>query len=251
MSSSAEAGVRQGHARRTLGRVLRAGVVGALATIALVGCIRIDEEITFNAQGGGTYEIHYGMDADALKEMSSMGGSSGGSSSSGSGTMSEAEKNDLIQKLGPGSTVVPDSVEEDGTTYDGVRIFVPFANAERFNAIGPALDSGSGGSGAAFAGLRVTVQGDTYTATGKLTSLTEGGGSGGTGADADMARMMASLLGDAIHYVSITVPGQVTATDADDKDGNTYYWEASGSDPTREIKISWRPSGNPANSVRP
>ena len=51
--------------------------------------------------------------------------------------------------------------------------------------------------------------------------------------------------------VKITVPGQVTATNADYREGRTYVWEQSVDDVERPIRHTWRPTGSAANSVEP
>jgi hypothetical protein len=242
--------------RMVVARVRRgaaAALVGALVAAALSGCIRMDERITFDAQGAGTYELTYGIDTSLLREMaSSAGGASVSVSGSSSGPMmSDAEKADLATKLGPGTEVESATVTEDGTTWEGVRLRVPFGNVERFNALGPELaasgsSSGSGSpSESPVSRLTVTVNGDTYTASGRLESMTP---SGGDPAERAMAKQ---FFATAIHLVRISVPGQVTATNADRREGNTYVWENEGDDPGREIRISWRPAGNPAQSVQP
>ncbi|CAA9269877.1 MAG: hypothetical protein AVDCRST_MAG77-3144 [uncultured Chloroflexi bacterium] len=234
---------------RVIGRIARVGVVGALLAVVLTGCIRADERITFDAQGAGTYEMTFGMDTAMMREMAAAMGDSGGqgSSSGPNMSMSDAERAELVAKFGPGTEVDSASVTEDGTTWDGARIRIPFNSVERFNALGPELAaSGSGGSsGSPAATLQVTVQDDTFTATGRLESIMP------SSAQGPEAAMMAHFFGKAIHIVRVTVPGQVTATNADYREGRTYIWENEGDDPAREMRISWRPAGNPALSVEP
>lgn len=229
------------------GRCMRVSAIGLLLVVVLSGCIRVDERITFDPQGAGTYEVTYGMDLSIMQSLATSMGSTGGQSATSGPGMTDAERAELVTKFGPGTQVDTATVTEDGTTWDGVRIRIPFDSVERFNTLGPELAaSGSGSpSESPVSRLSVVRQGDAFTASGRLESMMP---SSGQSAE---AAMMAQFFGSAIHIVRITVPGQVTATTADYREGRTYIWENEGDDPGRDVRISWRPTGNPAQSIAP
>jgi hypothetical protein len=246
-------------------RGARIAVTAGLMALLAAGCIRVEEKITFDAQGGGTYDVTMGVDRDFVDALNDLGSSANGSSGSsntgnsgnsgntGSGSdskpfaMSDADRAQLVAKYGPGTIAEPYTVEEDGTTYDGTHVRVPFTSVDRFNAVKADMaSSGSAPSSSSAADtMKVTLRGDTYTLTGTLPSFADDSSTGSN------AKMMAKLLEDAVYYVKITVPGQVTETNADYREGRTYVWEQDGTDEARPIKHSWKPTGSAAASVEP
>lgn len=234
-------------------------IVVALTLVAS-GCIVYEEQIAFDANGGGTFELTFALDTSM---MSALGGASGGASgtdgSGSTGGMSGSSRpggprapqpgrEEVVERFGDAAEITTFSEGAGGETREGFMLRVPFASPAAFSELIVALassdeDDGDGDDDLG-AVLELDVKGTVYTLTGWLPPLF---------GDEDKSDPFARLLfGTARRTFAVTLPGQVTAANADTREGQTYRWTLDPlSSEGRSISITWNAAGNPAASVAP
>jgi hypothetical protein len=217
-----------------------AALLIALCGVAATGCIGYEEHLTFTSTGAGTFQLKFGFDTTLLKSFG------------GAGETPEAptiDRGELVEQFGENVEVEPLSEELEGRTYEGFRLKIDFASPEVFADLAETVAEGAAAradddTGSLAAQMTLTVAGDAYTLTGTLPPLFEG---------EDKSDPFAKLLfGTSRRLFILTLPGRVTAANADSRDGQTYTWRL---DPmataARQFTATWIASGDPAQSVNP
>ena len=227
-------GVR-GRFRRAIATVSAAALVLAGAT----GCIGYEEHVTFAPSGSGTFQLKFGFDVTLFNAF-------GDTSEIRERTSIEREP--IVEQFGEDSEVETLSEEVDGRQYEGFRMKVSFPSPSEFseltNAIAERTAENDPETGRLAATLHLDVTGDTYTLTGDLPPLF-----GEQDKDDPFARLM---LGTARRVFIMTLPGQVTSSNANSRDGQTYTWKVDPlSSASRAIYASWNAYGPPTASVDP
>ena len=202
-------------------------VVAALA-IALTGCIRYEEHVTFLPAGSGSFELKFGFDMTLFKSLDQM---------SAQPTQPQVDTTGFAERLGDGLEMESLSEELDGRTYDGFRLKIDFASAEVFDELVRNVADGAGersddGSGRLATELKLEVVGNAYTLAGAIPPLLDA-----ESRDEPFAR---AVFGSARRSFRLTVPGRITASNADSQDGDTLTWVldplATGE---RQISVTW------------
>src|SRR5688500_6545401 len=129
------------------------------------------------------------------------------------------------------------SEELDGRTYDGFRLKIDFASAEVFDELVRNVADGAGersddGSGRLATELKLEVVGNAYTLAGAIPPLLDA-----ESRDEPFAR---AVFGSARRSFRLTVPGRVTASNADSQEGQTLTWALDPVSTTdRQVSVSW------------
>ena len=121
----------------------------------------------------------------------------------------------------------------DGKAMQGIRVTAPFSSAAQLDELIAVAQAASEGENDTPLGsaLRLTVQGGIYTLSGHISPLLP--------ADLEGAEFAGVLLASARRSLTVTLPGQFMAADADSREGQTYTWSQ---DPTSRVA---RPSTSP------
>ena len=210
-------------------RVLRLSLVAA--ALLLAGCVRYEEHITFRPNGGGTFVLKFGFDMTLFKNLEGLGGAAG---------QPQVDTSGFSERLGEGLHVESLSEELDGRTFDGFQLSIDFASSDTFEELARNVAEGAGetsdeGSGRLATELKLGVSGSSYTLTGAIPPLMDD-----ELRDDPFARAM---YANARRSFTLTLPGRVTASNADSQDGATLTWvldPLSTSD--RQINVSWTAS---------
>ena len=210
-------------------RVLRLSLVAA--ALLLAGCVRYEEHVTFRPNGAGTFILKFGFDMTLFKSLEGLGGGAG---------QPQVDTSGFSERFGEGLHMESLSEELGGRTFDGFQLSIDFASADTFEelarnvaeAAGETSDEGSGGMATE---LKLGVSGSSYTLTGAIPPLMDA-----ELRDDPFARAM---YANARRSFTLTLPGRVTASNADSQDGDTLTWvldPLSTSD--RQINDSWTAS---------
>lgn len=220
-------------------RVLRTVLV-VLSAVALSGCIGYEEHVTFKPDGSGSYELKFGFDMTLLKSVGQMGGQP---------DPPAIDTEPLVERFGEDVEMETLSEEIDGRTYEGFRVKIGFISPDVFEELASAVAQGAAARTAASAGrvaseLKLSVSGFSYTLTGVIPPLFDR-----TEYDNSFARMVFST---SRRVFRLTLPGHVTAANADKRDGQTYTWTL---DPLanydRSVSVTWDAAGNAAQNAEP
>lgn len=210
-------------------RVLRLSL--AAVALALAGCIRYEEHAIFRPDGGGTFVLQFGFDMTLFKSLEEMGGDAG---------LPEVDTSGFAERLGDGLEMESLSEELDGRIYEGFRLSIDFASAEDFEQLARTVAEGAGqtgeeGEGRLAAELTLSVSGSSYALTGAIPPLLDQ-----ENKDEPFAR---AAFGSARRSFSLTVPGRITAANADSQEGSTLTWVLDPlSTNDRQIDVSWTAS---------
>ncbi|HEU5318740.1 MAG TPA: hypothetical protein VFX49_21685 [Chloroflexota bacterium] len=222
-----------------VGRAL-AALMLALAALGVTGCIGYEEHVTFTATGSGTFQLKFGFDTTLLKSLGD------GSEPPEAPTINRDE---LVEQFGENVEVEPLSEEVDGRTYEGFRLKIGFDSPDVFAELAETVSEGAAeraddDTGNLAAQMTLTVSGETYTLTGSIPPMFEG---------EDKTAPFAKLLfGTSRRLFILTLPGRVTAVNADSRDGQTYTWRLDPMSSTaRQISATWVATGEPRQSVNP
>ena len=200
------------------------------AALLLAGCIRYEEHVTFRPNGGGTFELKFGFDMTLFKGLEGMGGQDG---------QPEVDTSGFAERLGEGLQMDSLSEELDGRTYEGFRLSIDFASADLFEELARNVAEGSGQTGEEdgrlASELKLSNSGSGYTLTGAIPPLLDA-----ESRDDPFAR---AVFGSARRSFTLTLPGRITASNADSQDGNTLTWALDPLAPSaRQINASWTAS---------
>jgi hypothetical protein len=198
------------------------------AALLLAGCIRYEEHVTFLPAGSGSFELKFGFDMTLFKSLDQM---------SAQPTQPKVDTSGFAERLGEGLEIESLSEELDGRTYEGFRLKIDFASADLFEDLARNVAEGAGegsedGSGRLAADLNLEVTGNAYALTGAIPPLIDG-----ESRDDPFAR---AVFGTARRSFRLTLPGRITASNADSQEGQTLTWvldPLSTSD--RQIKVGW------------
>ena len=210
-------------------RVLRLSLVAA--ALLLAGCVRYEEHVTFRPNGGGTFVLKFGFDMTLFKNLEGLGGAAG---------QPQVDTSAFSERLGEGLHMESLSEELDGRTFDGFQLSIDFASSDTFEDLARNVAEGAGesadeGSGRLATELKLAVSGSSYTLSGAIPTLMDD-----ELRDDPFARAM---YANARRSFTLTLPGRVTASNADSQDGDTLTWvldPLSTSD--RQINVSWTAS---------
>jgi hypothetical protein len=200
------------------------------AAILLAGCIRYEEHVTFRPNGGGTFELKFGFDMTLFKSLEGMGGA---------GSQPDVDTSGFVERLGDGLEMESLSEELAGRTYEGFRLLVDFASADLFEELARNVAEGAGQTGEdseeggrLASALKLSVAGDSYTLTGTIPPLLDA-----ENRDEPFAR---AVFGSARRSFTLTLPGRITASNADTQEGNSLVWTLDPlSTSDRQINVSW------------
>jgi hypothetical protein len=210
-------------------RALRLAVV-ALA-IALTGCIRYEEHVTFLPAGSGTFELQFGFDMTLFKTLDQM---------SAQPTQPQVDTSGFAERLGEGLEMESLAEEIGGRSYEGFRLKIDFESPDAFEELirnvaegaGQRGDPGEDGTGRMATELKLEVVGSSYTLTGVIPTLLDDELRGDP-----FAR---SIFGTAKRSFRLSVPGRITASNADSQEGQTLAWTLDPlSTSDRQINASW------------
>ena len=215
-------------------RALRLTLV--VAALLLAGCIRYEEHVTFRPDGGGTFELKFGFDMTFFKSLEGMAQGMGGDPTA----PPEIDTSGFTERLGEGLEMELLSEELDGRTYDGFRLAVDFESADTFEELAHSVAEGAGetsaeGSGRLATELQLTVSANSYTLTGAIPPLMD--------QELNEDPFARAVYGTARRSFSLTLPGRITASNADSRAGDTLTWvldPLSTSD--RPINVTWTAS---------
>ena len=219
----------------------RAAAQIAALCLALVAT-GVDDDALFvdDAAGGGTLELTCGIDLSAIESLGLPG-------EMGSDDSDNSCGRDQWALLPAGSVTVEDYAETvDGKAMHGIRVRAPFASAGQLNElIAVAQVAGEGETDTTLgSALTLACDGGTCSLFGQISPLVPG--------DDESSGIAAALLAGARRSLSVTLPGQVLAADADARDGQTYTWRQ---DPTnsapRSVSVVWNPAGQSSASANP
>ena len=204
--------------------------VAALA-IALTGCIRYEEHVTFLPAGSGSFELKFGFDMTLFKTLDQM---------STQPTQPAVDTSGFAERLGEGLEMESLAEEIDGRSFEGFRLKIDFESADMFEELirnvaegaGERGEIGNDGSGRMATELKLEVAGNAYTLTGAIPPLL----------DDDMRGdpFARSIFGTAKRSFRLSVPGRITASNADSQEGQTLGWTLDPlSTSDRQISVSW------------
>jgi hypothetical protein len=268
----------------------RALLVGLTLSLALIatGCIGFEEQVSFNADGSGTLQITFGIDVETLEALEAEStapdpvteaerqrvrerfgpnatlepfiGRIDGREFTGQRLripfFSPDDFNRVLVALSETAsdedTDVEDSDmdlddwEDECVSMDGDDLDENMAMDGDECMDGTDEDDGSDDSpvGELSAKLVLSVNGGTYVLSGFIPPLfSEDGGTD---------ESLRPLMETGRRLFTITLPGQVTAADADSRQGQTYTWRQ---DPLaaqpRTVNVTWNPAGSSSASVNP
>ena len=207
-------------------KVVRLALVAA--AFLLAGCIRYEEHVTFRPAGSGTFELKFGFDMTLVKSLDQMGGQPG---------QPEVDTSGFAERLGDGLQMESLSEELDGRSFEGFRLTIDFESAELFEDLTRNVAEGAGerneeGGGRLATELTLEVAGQSYTLTGAIPPLVDEELRGDPFARA--------VYGNARRTFRLTLPGRITASNADSQEGDTLTWVLDPlSTGDRQINVSW------------
>jgi hypothetical protein len=194
------------------------------ASLALVGCMKINEKNVLSKDGSGTATLTMSMDKAKIKEMEDFAkGFGGGEGESSTSDDFDVEK--VKEKYGKMEGIEVVSVDPiDDEKNKGVKVVLKYTSLEKYFASGAA-----GGS----EGQKVTLaeKDGAWTLTRESSQDMEGG--------EEMAGMMATMMAGLDVSMSIEVPGTITETSGKKNDaGNVVTWTLTDKDLTDKTKMA-------------
>ena len=196
------------------------------AALLLAGCLRYEEHVTFRPAGSGTFELKFGFDMTLFKSLDQM-----------SPAQPQVDTSGFTERLGENLKMESLVEELDGRSYEGFQLTIDFDSADGFEEVTRSVAQGAGqgneeGAGRLATELTLGVAGQSYTITGAIPTLVD---------DELRADPFArAVYGSARRTFRLTLPGKITASNADSQAGDTLTWvldPLSSSD--RQINVSW------------
>src|SRR5687767_3931067 len=106
--------------------------------IALTGCIRYEEHVTFLLAGSGCFELKFGFDMTLFKTLDQ---------TSSQPTQPQVDTTGFAERRGEGLEMESLAEEIGGRTYEGFRLKVDFESADTFEELIRNVAEGAGQRG--------------------------------------------------------------------------------------------------------